>query len=698
MTGLAVRLLSVCLLLLWGVPILAEGSPPAARAPRKFAVLIAVTELKYTPSRSLKGPANDVSHLRDLLVDRFGFAPDDILTVEKQAATKAGLIRAIETQLVARSQPGDLCLLYYSGHGTQVADQAPLDEAEGLDEALVPYDANITHGLRLDSRKACDGIGCEGDKCDGGDPVPETLLLDDQLNVLLGRIKTNNVVVLLDACHSGTATRGGAVDKRWVRAKAIDKTNTTGSVAASDDLGGDLLEPTVLTAAASNQTAKDWPFLAEQRAAAGQADGASSNSNDNMGAFTYFLLEALQSQENSTYRQVMDHIAARLTAREFTQTPQLEGRGLDRLFLSVAAAAPTPASDDGAFGPFRVPGPTQARIVSREEKTVHLRAVGGRSLSAGSIFSEGTTAVQVGMAAASGGLESGAALLGGSAAPGQVLIERFRRMKGVPLRVAVTGAKIHVASLEAALRTASAGNDTFRIVAATEARDCDLDVTGTGAGGSITITPYRNQQRLNPVISTSTAAAVAALMPLIEKLSATLLLSRLENSSAEFAIDVRVNGKEAVEVRIDDSVTFTARASRECYLYLVDIDPAGKITVLFPNRFTASNRIAAGKLYNMPLPDVYRLRVQGPEGPEIIKAIATTAPLHLGVFADDKGDFAPLSGRAGETAQAILRQLRQGINAAEPAVPIGVDRTDLIATSGWAASSAYLRVMPKSSK
>ncbi|MES2461795.1 MAG: caspase family protein, partial [Armatimonadota bacterium] len=414
MTASAVRLLSVCLLLLFGFPTFA-GAQQDVRKPRKFALLIAVTDLKYTPSRSLKGPANDVSRLRDLLVDRFGFAPADILTVEKQAATKAGLIRAVETQLVAKSQPGDLCLLYYSGHGTQVADQAPLDEAEGLDEALVPYDANITHGLRLDTRKPCDGIGCEGDKCEGGDPVPGTLLLDDQLNVLLARIKTNNVVVLLDACHSGTATRGGAVDKRWVRAKAKDKPDTTGAVAASDDLGGDLLEPTVLTAAASNQTAKDWPFLAEQRAAAGQTDASQSNTNDNMGAFTYFLLEALQAKENATYRQVMSHIAARLNAREFTQTPQLEGRGLDRLFLSVAAAAPTPASGDGAFGPFRVPGPTQARVIAREGKMLRLRAMSGRSLSVGSIFSDGSTAVQVGAAAAFDGRESGAALLGGSA-------------------------------------------------------------------------------------------------------------------------------------------------------------------------------------------------------------------------------------------------------------------------------------------
>ncbi|MES2459261.1 MAG: DUF4384 domain-containing protein, partial [Armatimonadota bacterium] len=250
-------------------------------------------------------------------------------------------------------------------------------------------------------------------------------------------------------------------------------------------------------------------------------------------------------------------------------------------------------------------------------------------------------------------------------------------------------------SLAAALQTRSEGG-IFRILPATEARDCDLDISG--AGSSITVTPYRNQQRLNPITSTSIANSVSSLVPLLENLSATHLLSRLENSAAKFAVDVRVNGKESDEVHIDDTVTFTARASQDCYLYLVDIDPAGKITVLFPTRFASSNQITANKIYNMPLPDVYRLRVQGPEGPEIIKAIATTAPLTLGVFADDKGDFAPLSGKAGETAQTILQQLRQAVNVTAPPPPAGASRSDLIAASGWAAGSAYLRVLPKTSK
>lgn len=674
----------------------ASVTEPPGRAPRKFAVLIGVTTLKYTPSRSLKGPANDVAHFRDLLIDRFAFAPMDILIVEKQAATRAGMIQAIETQLIEKVQPGDLCLLYYSGHGTQVPDQPPLDEADGLDEALVPYDANITHGIRFDTHKPCDGTNCEGDKCDGGDPIPSTLLLDDDISVLLSRIKTTNIVVLLDACHSGTATRGGATDKRWIRGKAIDRPTTNGVTATSDDLGGDLLEQTVLTAAASNQTAKDWPFLAEQRSASGMvAASAAPGANDNMGAFTYFLLEALQSGGTSTYRQVMEHIAARLNAREFTQTPQLEGRGLDRVFLSVSAAAPKP-TPEGDLPAFRIPGAAQARIVGGDGKTVRLRAVGGRLLSPDSVFSDKAVAVQIGIAAASSGAEyAGVALGGASAAPGQILQEGFRRVTAPPLRVAVTGAKELTGPLEASLR-ASASEEKIRLVPATEARDCDLDIARTG--GQITVTPYRNQQRLAPITSTTTAAVTLPLLSLLDNLSATTLLSRLENSSAEFAIDVRVNGKESDEIAIDDTVTFTARASRDCYLYLVDIDPAGKITVLFPNRFTPSNKLAANKLYNMPLPDVYRLRIEGPAGPEIVKAIATTSPLNLGVFSGDKGDFAPLAGKSSETARAILLQLRQSVNASAPPVPSGAKATDLMATSGWTAATAYLRVVPRRAK
>jgi hypothetical protein len=666
---------------------------PATHTPRKFALLIAVTELKNTPSRSLKGPANDVAHLRDLLVDRFAFAPSDILTVEKQAATKAGLIRAIETQLIEKAQPGDLCLLYYSGHGTQVPDQPPLDEADGLDEALVPYDANITHGIRLDTHKPCDGRNCEGDKCDGGDPIPSTLLIDDAINGLLSRIKTNNVVVLLDACHSGTATRGGATDKRWIRAKAIDAPGKAGTVKISDDLGGDLVEPTVLTAAASNQTAKDWPFLAELRASGGQKSASSSGANDNMGAFTYYLLEALQSGPSATYRQVMTHITARLNAREFTQTPQLEGRGLDRGFLSVAATSPKPPVNEGMFGPFRIPGATQARIVSAVGKTVRLHAMAGRPLIPGSIFSEGTLRVQVNTTTPTGDLEYlGTSLSGKTAAPGQILKESFRPISNAPLRIAVTGTAGLITPLETALK-ATLDRERFLLVPVTKTRDCDLDVAQTG--GQISVTPYRNQQPLSVITGGSTAALVPSLSALLDNLSATTLLSRLENPSAEFAVDVRVNGKESDEVAIDDTVTFTARASRDCYLYLVDIDPAGKISVLFPNRYAPSNKLTANKVYNMPLPDVYRLRIQGPAGPEVVKAIATTTPLRLGVFADDRGEFAPLTGKASDTARAILAQLRQGINATSLTLPAGAKTADLMSVSGWTTATAYLRVLPK---
>ena len=669
---------------------------PAARAaddpPRKFAVLIGVTALKYTPSRALKGPANDIAHMRDLLVDRFAFAPGDIVVVEKQAATKAGMIRAIETELIAKARPGDLCLLYYSGHGTQVPDQPPLDEADGLDEALVPYDANITHGIRLDTHKPCDGTNCEGDKCDGGDPTPSTLLLDDELNVLLSRIKTNNVVVLLDSCHSGTATRGGATDKRWLRARAIDRPTTTGVQTGSDDLGGDMLEPVVLTAAAASQTAKDWPFLAEQRASGGQPSDPAPDGNDNMGAFTYFLLEALQSGGNATYRQVMEHIAARLNAREFSQTPQLEGRGLDRVFLSVATASLKPPVNEGIFGPFRIPGAMEVQVVSAQGKTARLRAVGGRPVAPGSVFSEGTVALQVGASAGSGLEFVGSVLGGGPTVPGQILKERFRRITAPPLRVAVTGAGSNTSGLETALRAASAG-DRFRLVSASEARDCDLEVSKIG--GQVTVTPYRNQQKLSAVMGASVAAIVPSGLTLLDNLAATTLLSRLENPSAAFAVDVRVNGKESDEVAIDDTVTFTARASQDCYLYLVDIDPAGKITVLFPNKFSSSNKLTAGKIYNMPLPDVYRLRIEGLAGPEVVKAIATVAPLRLDVLAQDKGEFAPLSGKASDTARLLFQQLRQAVNASAPPIPAGAKGTDLTTTAGWATATAYLRVLPK---
>lgn len=52
--------------------------------------------------------------------------------------------------------------------------------------------------------------------------------------------------------------------------------------------------------------------------------------------------------------------------------------------------------------------------------------------------------------------------------------------------------------------------------------------------------------------------------------------------------------------RVGDLVTFNVQASEDCYLTLIDIDAAGKATVLFPNDFEQENLISAGSTVRIP--------------------------------------------------------------------------------------------------
>lgn len=113
----------------------------------------------------------------------------DITTLVNKQATKAGIVKAMKA-LAARCKTGDLVYIHFSGHGQQMTDING-DEDNGWDEAWIPYDACFKY--------------CDADR-------GEKHLCDDEVAVLLTGIRNSvgakgNIVVVVDACHSGGATR-----------------------------------------------------------------------------------------------------------------------------------------------------------------------------------------------------------------------------------------------------------------------------------------------------------------------------------------------------------------------------------------------------------------------------------------------------------------------------------------------------------
>ena len=110
---------------------------------------------KLGPAEQLTGSVNDVRIMQDLLQQRFGFQPSDIITLTNREATGDAIRRAFATisnrlQNLPAGSPSARVVFHFSGHGSQVLDQREgdpdCDEEDGLDETLVPADAEKQGG------------------------------------------------------------------------------------------------------------------------------------------------------------------------------------------------------------------------------------------------------------------------------------------------------------------------------------------------------------------------------------------------------------------------------------------------------------------------------------------------------------------------------------------------------------------------
>jgi uncharacterized caspase-like protein len=168
------------------------GSAPATHPGVKRALLIGIN--RYVAVPSLKGAVNDVMTMKEVLIQRWGFDAANIAMLIDEQATRDHMMAALET-IVRDSNSEDTVYIHYSGHGSQVQDLNG-DEEDGLDETLVPQNGR-TPGVRD--------------------------IVDDELAELLAKLRSRNVLIVLDSCHSGTATRSVDIRARSVpQDKRID--------------------------------------------------------------------------------------------------------------------------------------------------------------------------------------------------------------------------------------------------------------------------------------------------------------------------------------------------------------------------------------------------------------------------------------------------------------------------------------------
>ncbi|MEM7700169.1 MAG: caspase family protein [Verrucomicrobiota bacterium] len=159
----------------------------------KYAVLAAVEDYSAAGASNLPGCINDMKAVEAMLVDHFDFPRGNIVSLADSRVSKQELISALR-KLVAKAAPGDVVVFYFSGHGTQVPDLND-DEDDRLDEVLVTADFDFQD--------------------------ENSWLRDDDLRAIFSGLRTKRALVMIDACHSGTGTRGMGSDGVQVIEKQI---------------------------------------------------------------------------------------------------------------------------------------------------------------------------------------------------------------------------------------------------------------------------------------------------------------------------------------------------------------------------------------------------------------------------------------------------------------------------------------------
>jgi hypothetical protein len=268
-----------------------------------YALLVGI-DAYAAPVPPLRGCVNDVRRMQAWLEQR-GAQPAQITLTDAQA-TRAAIIQTFRSHL-GQAGPGDAALFYYSGHGSQ--EPAPPEyrdqEPDGMDETLVAYDSRQPGGWDI---------------------------ADKELAVLIAEVASRgaHVAVVLDACHSGTATR--LADDMIVRRAAGD---TRARPAASFWFYGQ-----AGAAPALQESSSDWRILPHGPhvllAACRDFEQAiefRAPEGERRGMFSYFLLETLQRLgDRISYRSLHKQVQTQVGNRYPGQVPQAEGELERRVF------------------------------------------------------------------------------------------------------------------------------------------------------------------------------------------------------------------------------------------------------------------------------------------------------------------------------------------------------------------------------
>ncbi|MCX6282243.1 MAG: caspase family protein [Bacteroidetes bacterium] len=257
----------------------------AVTIPNQRALVIGID--RYNPDsiqgrwHNLDGCKNDAISVRALLIARYNFPASSIDTLYNQQASRASILKSFN-RLLDKSNPGDIAVIYYAGHGSQVKNSKSAEE-DKMDESMVPADSY------------------KGEKD----------IRDKELAIMFNKFADKGVLltILYDCCHSGSIGRGNPTEKP---PKYRNQ---------EPDLSYDANDPTTCTPPEDKgvlimSASQDFEFASEQR----------DENHIPHGAFTIALIQSLSSLPvSSSANDIFSSVRSILKYNGKLQEPVLAG-------------------------------------------------------------------------------------------------------------------------------------------------------------------------------------------------------------------------------------------------------------------------------------------------------------------------------------------------------------------------------------
>ena len=269
----------------------------SAQTPNKVALIVAVSN--YDPSTGWDNLSSeaDVKLVTEALKKQ-GFKSENIAILRDKDADLNGITSAIDKYLTGKvkKDQDDIAVFHFSGHGQQMMDDNG-DEGDGLDEALVPYDAPLAYNPNENKHLRDD-------------------LLEKKLNeVRLALGSKGSLLVVVDACHSGTSTRGSGKTRGSTRIYAPSGYVPKKELTTSENFG--------ITGAEEDMAPMTGFFASgpfEQNAEASLPGG------EGCGSLSLAFSRALsKADKKMSYKALFEDIKIQMSALVPQQTPMAEG-------------------------------------------------------------------------------------------------------------------------------------------------------------------------------------------------------------------------------------------------------------------------------------------------------------------------------------------------------------------------------------